>query len=179
MIKVNLIPARRKRKPKPVPAFVIASVLLLVFALVGFLSYSYFLDSKIQDLQAQKAANARKLAELNEKIKEVKGFEALNRKFQQRKEIIERLTKNQSVPVKILDEMNKRLTDGIWLRSMSISGDRISVDGFGFTNSDIVSYVQNLKDSKLFQDVVLLETRRTGDKNVELYSFKLDMQVKA
>lgn len=178
MIKVNLIPTKRKKKPTPVPAFLIASVLLLVFALVGVVSYSYFLDLKVKDLEAQKAANARKLAELNDKIKEVKGFEQLNRKYQQRKEIIEKLTKNQSVPVKILDEMSRRLTDGVWLNSMSISGEKISIDGFGFTNSDIVSYVQNLKESKLFQDVVLLETREAGKGEVELYSFKINLQAK-
>jgi type IV pilus assembly protein PilN len=178
MIKVNLLPFKKKKKPRPVPTFLIVGALLLTASVVILLTYSYILGSSIQNLEAQKAANAKKLAELNEKLKEVRDFERLNKKYTERKNIIEELTKNQSVPVRILDEMNRRLTDGIWLNSMNISGNRISLNGLGFTNSDIVSYVQSLKESQLFTDVILLETRQTGKGDVDLYSFKINLQVR-
>ncbi|GAB4390953.1 MAG: PilN domain-containing protein [Thermodesulfovibrionales bacterium] len=179
MIKINLLPVKRKKKPKPVPPFLIVGVLLLTLSVIALITYSYVLGSKIEDLEVQKAANAEKIAKLNEKLKEVKDFERLNQRYKERQAIIEQLTRNQSIPVRILDEMNRRLTDGVWLSSMSISGEKISLDGVGFSNSDIVAFVQNLKESELFADVVLLETRQTGKEKVELYSFRINLQVKA
>lgn len=178
MIKINLLPVKRKKKPKPVPPFLIVGVLLLTFSVIALITYSYVLGSKIEDLESQKAANAERIAELNEKLKEVKDFERLNKKYKERQAIIEQLTKNQSIPVRILDEMNRRLTDGVWLKSMSISGDRINLDGVGFTNSDIVGYVQSLKESELFTEVVLLETRQAGSGGVDTYAFKINLKVK-
>jgi type IV pilus assembly protein PilN len=179
MIKINLLPLKKKKKAKPVPSFLIAAVLLLTFFIIVALSYSYILKSKIGTLEAQKAENAKKLAALNEKIKEVQGFENLNKKFQQRKEIIEQLTKNQSLPVRVLDEMSKRLVEGVWLRSMAISRNGISIDGVGFTNADIVNFVQTLKGSEIFKDVVLLETRQEKVEGEEVYLFKLTLKVAA
>jgi type IV pilus assembly protein PilN len=179
MIKINLLPVKKRKKAKPVPSFLIAGVLLLALAIIVALSYSYILKSKINNLEVQKAENAKKLAELNERIKEVQDFEKLNQKFKQRKEIIEKLTRNQSMPVKILDEMSKRLVDGVWLRAMTISRDNISVDGVGFTNADIVNFVQTLKESELFNNVVLLETRQGKLEGEEVYLFKLTLKVAA
>jgi type IV pilus assembly protein PilN len=179
MIKINLLPVKKRKKAKPVPSFLIAGVLLLALAIIVSLSYSYILKSKINNLEVQKAENAKKLAELNERIKEVQDFEKLNQKFKQRKEIIEKLTKNQSMPVKVLDEMSNRLVDGVWLRAMTISRDSISVDGVGFTNSDIVNFVQTLKESELFKNVVLLETRQGKLEGEEVYLFKLTLKVAA
>jgi type IV pilus assembly protein PilN len=179
MIKINLLPVKKKKKPKPVPSFLIVGLLLLTFSVIVALSYSYILKSKINTLEIQKAENAKKLAELNEKIKEVRDFENLNLKFKQRKDIIEELTKNQSMPVKVLDEMSRRLVEGVWLRSMSIARNDISIDGVGFTNSDIVNFVQTLKGSKLFSDVVLIETRQERVEGEEVYLFKLTLKVAA
>lgn len=177
MIKVNLLPFKRRKKPKPVPPFLIISVLLLTVAMVTLFYTAYFLDSKITMLEIQKADNAGRIAELDEKVKEVEDFESLNEKFTKRKNIIEQLTKNQSVPVKILDEMSSRLSEGVWLNSMSIARGKISITGVGFSNHDIVSFVQSLKDSKLFKDVTLLMTRKTRVEGTDAYMFKMTLQV--
>jgi type IV pilus assembly protein PilN len=178
MIKVNLLPVKRKKKPKPVPTFVMVGALFLTISLVISFYVFYSLKSKITTLEEQKAANAKKLAALQERIKEVKDFERLNKKFMQRKEIIEKLAKNQSMPAKILDEMSKRLSEGVWLRSMIITGENMSISGVGFSNFDIVNYVQNLKGSELFEEVILRETRQTQEQGIDVYSFKITLKIR-
>lgn len=178
MIKVNLLPAKRRKKPKPVPTFVIAGVMLLLGSFIVSGYVVYFLNSRIEKLEAQKADNAKKIIELNKKIKEVKDYEARNKVFMERKKVIEELTRNQSLPVKILDEMSKRLTDGIWLTSMDISRGKVSLAGSGFSNSDIVSYVQSLKGSALFTDVALLGTKCSDKGGVQVCSFNIKFAVK-
>jgi type IV pilus assembly protein PilN len=178
MIRINLYPLRKKKKPRPVPGFVVAAVMVLVLTAVVTFYLNYFMKSRIKDLEAQKAANAEKIARLQEKIKEVKNFEALNQKFKERKQIIEELRRNQARPVKVLDELSTRLSDGVWLSDLTISGDAINFNGIGFTNDDVVTLVQNLKASALFSDVYLHETTKSQAEGVDVYRFRVSMKIK-
>ncbi len=179
MIKINLIPVKRKAKPKPVPFFLVIMALLLGLSAAGVIFYTKSVNAEIKSLEDQKKANAQKLAELEKKVREVKNYESLNAQVAQRKNIIEQLTKNQSLPVRILDEMSMRLTDGVWLQSMSISGNQLRIAGTGFKNTDIVSFVQSLKKSDMFTNVNLLGTARQMEGEVETYTFNMTLQVVA
>ena len=72
-------------------------------------------------------------------------FEKRNADFQKRKEIIEQLGKNKTLPVKILDEVSRLLPPGVWLTSMDVVGDKVNLSCTAFTNTDVVNYVDNLK----------------------------------
>jgi|Deesub1362B_J571_1020462.scaffolds.fasta_scaffold00628_10 type IV pilus assembly protein PilN len=180
MIKVNLLPVKKRRKkPKPIPGFVVAGVLLLALSIIVTFYVNYFIKAKVKALQAQKAANAQKIKALQAKIKEVKTFEKLNKTFKERKGIIEQLRRNQAVPVRVLNELARTLTDGVWLSSLRISDQNINLSGVGFTNPDVVQYVQSLKHSKMFQDVYLHGTNSASVEGVTVYKFTISMKVKA
>jgi len=179
MIKVNLIPTKRKKKAKPIPTFIIATVFVTIIAGITMAYLVFFFNSRLSMKKAQFAENERKIAELKEKIKAVENFEQLNKTFQQRNDIIEQLSKNKSVPVKLLDEISNLLPNGVWLQALTITGDKIDIEGSGFTNSDIVSYVDNLKNSKMFTEVYLQETKSTPVEKIPLYTFKLTFKIKA
>jgi type IV pilus assembly protein PilN len=178
MIKVNLIPVKRKKKPKPVPSFLIGTVVVTVVVGIVMAYLVLFFSSRLSMKKAQFTANEKKIAELKEKIKAVQNFEQLNKTYKQRSDIIEQLSKNKSVPVRLLDELSNLLPTGIWLQSITLSGGSIKIDGYGFTNSDIVSFVDNIKNSKMFTDVYLQESKSTTLENMPLYIFKLTFMVK-
>jgi Tfp pilus assembly protein PilN len=79
--------------------------------------------------------------------------------------------------VKLLDEISNLLPNGVWFQTMTVSGDNISIDGYGFTNTDIVSYVDNVKNSKIFTDVYLQESKSTELEKIPLYVFKLTFKI--
>lgn len=179
MIRINLLPTKKKRKKaKPVPTYLVASVIILVAVAVVTLYLTFFMKGKIKSLQALKDSNAQKIATLQEKIKEVNSFEALNQKFKGRKQIIEDLRRIQLRPVKILDELSSRLTVGVWLIDMSLSKNDITMSGVGYTNEDVVAFVQNLKESPLFTEVYLHETTQSSVEGVPVYNFRISMKAK-
>ena len=179
MIKINLLPTRKKRKkPKPVPGFLVACAVLLVLSAVVSFYLGHFLKGKIKDYDAQKAANAQAINQLQAKITEVKNYESLNKKYDERKKVIEELKKNQSHPVRMLAEISARLTDGVWLQSLNISDTDVTMSGMGYTNEDVVNFVQSLKASPRFSDVYLSGTNRTTVDGAEAFSFNLTMKVK-
>jgi len=178
MIKVNLLPLKRKKKPKPLPSFLVITILITVVICILMAYLTFFFNSRLSVKKKQFAANETKIAELKEMIKTVEDFEQRNKTFKERNDIIEQLSKNKSLPVKILDEFSALLPNGIWLQTMSIAGGTINLEGYGFTNNDIVSYVDNIKNSRMFTDVYLQESKSVEAERVAVYMFKLTCRLK-
>jgi type IV pilus assembly protein PilN len=179
MIKVNLLLGKKKKKQKPVPAFLI-SMVFITLAAGAILAYLvFYFSGRVSDRQAKVRENEAKISELKQKLKDVEDYEKRNAVFQQRKQIIETLGRNKSLPVKIVDEISKLLPAGVWLTSMDVKGDNINLGCSAFSNSDVVNYVDNLKNSKIFTEVYLLESVQSQKEGNALYNFKLTFKVKA
>ncbi|MBI5846446.1 MAG: PilN domain-containing protein [Nitrospirae bacterium] len=179
MIKVNLLSTKKKKKQKPVPAFLIYAVLLTLAVGAIFTYITYHFSSTVSAKEAKVKENEKTIAALKEKIKAVEDFEKLNKTFQQRKDIIEELGRNKSRPIKILDEISALLPAGVWLGNAEVKGLDVSLSCTAFTNTDVVNYVNNLKNSKLFTDVYLQESVQSKVATTTVYSFKLTFKVKA
>jgi type IV pilus assembly protein PilN len=178
MIKVNLLPVKRKKKAKPLPTFLIATVLITVVVGIIMAYLVFFFSSRLSERKEQFARNEKKITELKEQIKAVEDFEKRNKMYKERNDIIEQLGKNKAVPVKVLSEISSLLPSGIWLQSLSVSGSNVSMEGYGYTNSEIVNYVDNLKASPLFTDVYLQESKSMEKEKISVYMFKLACKIK-
>ncbi|GBD98543.1 fimbrial assembly protein (PilN) [bacterium BMS3Abin07] len=178
MIRVNLLSLKRKKKPKALPSFVILGVLLTVVTLIAAGVVYIGLNRKIDSLYTVKKANQAKISELKKKVSEVIDYEAKIKQFKERKKIIVSLRKNQSVPVKVLNELSYVLADGVWLSKMEIKSNDINLDGFAFTNSNIVDFVNNLKRSPMFLNVYLVESKGAKLQDVQVYRFKIKLNIK-
>ena len=178
MIRINLLPVKRKKKAKPIPPVYIQSGIILVVVLLVLGFWSYRLYGKVSDLKADKTNKERRLAELKEQLKEVANFERDNAAYKEKSRIIQQLKKNQEVPLRLLDEVSARLTKGVWFTSLNDTGGVVNISGYAFSNSDLVSFVQNLKKSKFLTGVALLESRQVKLGEATLYQFVLTLQVK-
>jgi len=178
MIKVNLLPVKRKRKPKPISTFFIVTVIATLVISIVMAYLVFFFNSRLNAKKSLFNTNEKKIAELKEKIKAVEDFEKRNKTFKERNDIIEQLSKNKSIPVKTLDEISTLLPTGVWISSLSVAGGGVNISGYGFTNPDIVLYVDNLKNSRLFTEVYLQETKSVEIEKIPLYMFNLTFKVK-
>ena len=188
MIRINLLAERKQKKQKkvdlpfgetkkalPFPALlaIVTGVTILVVALVVV-----FLKMKVTELQTEYTSNQAKIAEYKKKIDEVKKYEVLNKAIQQKSDLIETLKKNQSVPVRLLDDISKLLPDGIWLSAVAFNNPQVTIEGVGYTNIDVVTFVDNLKKSPAYSDIYLEETKQGTVDKTEVYNFKLNFKVK-
>ncbi|RMG00723.1 MAG: hypothetical protein D6726_10825, partial [Nitrospirae bacterium] len=171
------------KKPKPLPGFIVATVLLTLITIIG-VGFVYFsVKDEIKTLKARKTANERRIKELKAKLKDLDRYEKLVKDVEAKKKLIIQLRKNQSVPVRVLDEISTDLPNGLWLTEMSFKGKTVVVTGYAFTNSDVVSYVNGLKKSKFFNGVYLAESKREVIKQrdikekIEAYKFNIRMNV--
>jgi type IV pilus assembly protein PilN len=178
MIRINLIPTKRKKKAKPLAGYLVSAVFVGIGSMVLAFFVNSYMSSVVEELEKKSAENKKLIAQLDKQIKEVKDFEKVKKRFLDRKKVIEELTANQSLPVRILDELSGRLSEGVWLSNLTIKKNRVSLAGEGFSNNDIVDYVQNMKESELFNNVQLLGTNKSKKGDVETFIFNISFEVK-
>lgn len=178
MIRINLLPAKRKKKGPEFPVHFIPGILVTIIAVVLMIVYYFSLTNQIASKKTEKAGKEQRLAEIKEQIKDVENYEKDNEAFREKNKAIEELKAKQAAPLILLDEVSSLLPKGVWLTELSEKGGTISIKGVAFTNPDLVNYVQNLKGSKYMTDVQLIESRQAKIEQSSVYNFSLSFRLK-
>ena len=180
MIKINLLPTKKKPPKKVIDLQqqVILAVLILVLVVIALGYYWKTQSDRIARLENEKVAAEKRIADQDNKLKEVKNVEEERKKVTERIEIIEKLKKNQAGPVRLLDVVSTALPKGVNISSLSETNNNVNIDGDAFTNEDVVRFIDNLKASPLLKDVMLLETSQTTQDKIDIYRYKLQFVYK-
>jgi len=175
MIKINLLPTKKKapKKVTDLQKQLLLASLLLIGVVVGLGYYWKYQTDSIADLEQQKNAASAKLREQENMLKEVKNVETERDKVKEKIDVVEQLKKNQTGPVRLLDEISKALPLGVNIRTLTESSNTINLEGQSFSNDEVVHFIDNLKASPLFADVNLLETSQARSEGIDIYSYKL------
>jgi type IV pilus assembly protein PilN len=180
MIKINLLPTKKK-PPKKVTELQQQLILgSLILALLGIGMWFYYqkLNSEISRQIKNKAEAEAKIREQDNMLKEVKTVEEERKKVTEKIGIIEQLKKNQGMLVHLLDDVSKALPQGVNITGLSENNRQINLEGTAFTNNDIVKFVDNLKETRSLSDVFLQETVQGTQEGVQIYRYKLQFTFK-
>ncbi|MGB9710735.1 MAG: PilN domain-containing protein [Thermodesulfovibrio sp.] len=183
MIKINLLPKKEvKKEGKKIEIKLSGDIVkklsipagLTLIVLAAILFYCELTKSALEkDIQLQK----RTIEGLQKKIQEVKKFEAMNKDIEAKAKLIENLKKMQSAPVSILSIVVKKLPDGVWLTGVAFD-NTVTVEGIGFSNLNVVQFVDNLKATPELQDVYLVESQQTEFEKQAVYKFTVKFKLK-
>jgi Tfp pilus assembly protein PilN len=179
MIRINLLIGKRKKRRMKGPqnvAIVLIAVNLAALVVSG--AVTVWVNGKSAQLRDESEANKSVIGALTKKIDEINKIDRLNKELEQRSMLIEALRKNQSVPVRVLDEVGLLIPDGVWLNALFFKDNVVSLEGTSFSNSDIVSFMDNLKRSADLADVYLEESREGEIDKVRIYQFRAHFKVK-
>ncbi len=180
MIKINLLPTKKKppRKVIDLQQQLILGLLVLVLVIIAMWFFWSRQKNIISALRQQKTAAEAELKKQDNTLKEVKNVEEERKTVAEKIDIIEKLKKNQSGPVRLLDEVSKALPLGVNLTTLIEKESNINLEGDAFTNEDIVRFVDNLKASRFLGDVMLLETSQVKREGTDVYKYKLQFVYK-
>lgn len=204
MIKINLLPKKEVKKAAvPTDIGISKDILLklglpLGIAILLVIAVFAYMEITKSSLKKDIENNKKTFAQLQQKIDEVKKFEEMNKDIEIKTKLIESLKNRQHEPVTILTSVAKNLPDGLWLSELSFGvppksqggqqaekeaekealKKKIAVKGFGFSNLNIVAFVEAMKKSPEFREVNLLETQQTTYDKVPVYKFILEFKLK-
>jgi type IV pilus assembly protein PilN len=178
MIRINLIPVKRKKKAQPLPPVIIHGIIVLTLTLLAIAGITYFMSEKISTMKENKARKEVELKGLQAQLEEVKNYERDKASYEKKIKVIKQLKQNQKAPLKLLEEVSIHIPEGVWITGLSDRGGNVSITGFAFSNTELVTYVQSLKSSEFLTDVALLESRQQKVGAASIYAFSLTLRIK-
>ncbi|MFN8177242.1 MAG: PilN domain-containing protein [bacterium] len=184
MIRINLLPqdARKTRRASafkidrtrvvPVAALVVAGLACTCTTMLQGARLTT-LEKDVAESRAECEQYKRTIALIDEMV--IKETE-LNRRLA----LVEQLDHNRFKTVRVLDEVARRVPRYMWLTAMkNLSADRVSFDGYAFSNLVVSDLMSSLDKSELFHDTELTVVKRQVVDGQNTVSFTVTSTVKA
>jgi len=157
MIRINLLPHRAEKRRARYIQFVALSVISVVLG--GLLVGSVLLAINTQ-IDYQERRNEYLKAEtliLDKQIEEINQLREQTRSLLARKSVVEGLQSTRSDVVHLLDQMLRILPEGIYLKSLKQTSNRINLIGYAQSNARVSTLMRAIEDSKWLDTPMLIE----------------------
>ena len=181
MIKINLLsegkrPAavRKKSAGAKLEGQDIGQYMLLAGILVGVLASAgawYWQSQKTAAKQEEVAAAQREVDQLASVIKEVEDFKSKKAELERKIGVINDLKANQRGPVRVMDYISRALPELLWLDTMTMKSDSITVEGRAFNTNAVANFIDNLDKVPEFDEPTL---KTTDLQPGGIYKFRID-----
>lgn len=176
MARINLLPWREQRRKERQRqfAFVAVSATVLAALVVAFVHIQ--INNRIDYQHQRNDFLEDRIAELNRKIEEIEELESTKEKLLARMEIIEQLQRSRPEVVHLFDEMVTTLPEGLYLKSMKQSGDKLVFEGRAESNARVSSYMRQLEESAWLKDPNLDVIETSQGERMRISDFVLQVK---
>ena len=167
MIRINLLPQESRKatrssgggitfdKMKVVPLVILAAVL------VGCASTMMVQGSRLKAVEQDVAEAKAETERYKQTIALINEMVAKEQELNRRLELVETLDKDRYKTVQVLDEVAQRVPRYMWLTGMkNVAPERVSFDGYAFSNLVVSDLMDNLQTSDMFENVELSVAKR-------------------
>jgi len=159
MIPINLLPHREERRKEQRKRFVALAVgTLAIGAGIVLAVHSYF-GSRIQAQVGRNEYLLNEIAILDRQIEEIKKLKEQTEALLGRKQVVESLQSNRSETVRLLDQLVRQIPDGVYLKSVKQTGDRVNISGYASSNARVSTLMRNLEASPWLEAPSLVEIK--------------------
>jgi type IV pilus assembly protein PilN len=177
MIRINLLPHRaEKRRAQQIQfiAFSVISVVLGIF-IVGFVHVTIMAQIGYQE--GRNAYLNKEIAILDKQIDEIKKLREQTKSLLARKTVVENLQSTRSDVVHLLDQMLRILPDGVYLKSLKQTGNKISLVGYAQSNARVSTLMRSIEDSPWLEAPTLIEIHAVTVGGARLSEFSLNFNL--
>lgn len=173
MIRINLLPHRAEKRRARQVQFAALSVISVVLGalLVGFVHAG--ISSQISYQERRNAYLKQETEILDKQIAEIKKLREQTQSLLVRKDAVEKLQSDRSDVVHLLDQMLRILPDGVYLKTLKQTGNRINVVGYAQSNARISTLMRAIEDSPWLDSPALVEIHATSAGGARVSEFTL------
>jgi type IV pilus assembly protein PilN len=173
MMRINLLPHRAEKRRARQVQFIAFSVISLVLGglLVGFVQVA--IGTQIAYQERRNTYLKQETAILDKQIAEIKKLREQTQSLLARKNVVESLQSTRSDVVHLMDQMLRILPDGVYLRSLKQTGNRIDLVGLSQSNARISTFMRAIEDSPWLDTPLLIEIHAVTVTGTRLSEFKM------
>ena len=176
--RVNLLPHREERRKRARSHFfVVMGGTAVIGALIVGLMHTYYAE-KIDAQQGRNQYLKTEIAKLDKEIAEINKLKDEIGALLARKQIIETLQADRAQTVHLLDDLVKRMPEGVYLKSLAQKGLRINVVGYAQSNARVSTLMRNIESSPWLENPELVEVKAASVDKRRIAEFTMYMSLK-
>lgn len=159
MIRINLLPHREEKRRRRQAQFARLAALSGIAGAVFAAGIWFTLDQRVKSQQENIDFLKAEVAKLDKQIEEIRRIREETASLLAKKQVVEGLQGNRSEPVQLLDQVLRQVPEGIQLKSLKQTGNRVTVVGFAQSNARVSTFMRNIGSSPFLQSPELVEIR--------------------
>lgn len=178
MIRVNLLPHRAERRKARKIQFIAFSAISLVLGVVLVGLVHAAISSQISYQERRNQYLKDETLKLDKQIEEIKKLREQTEALLARKTVVENLQTTRSDVVHLLDQMLRILPDGVYLKSIRQTGNKINLVGYAQSNARVSTLMRAIEDSAWLELPSLVEIHGSGTGATRMSEFTLNFNLK-
>ena len=181
MIQINLLPVRAERRKEFIrKQLMIAGLTLLVTIIVMGLFY-HNLQNRLATTKKELQLTNREIKKLQPVIKKIEEYKKQKAEISKKIAIIIDLDRRRPAPVIIFSDLNRLHPDKLWFTSLKQSGKNLTITGIAIDNETVVSFLNNLKKSKVLKnaDLTMLRSQKVAKLTLKGFTINCPLDLKS
>ncbi len=177
MIRINLLPHRQWRKAALQRQFFIAAGTAAAAGIAVVMLTHGVINGRIESQQARNQYLQDQIVELDKQIEEIKKLKVQIQALLSRKQVVEALQTNRSDVVHLLDQLARELPDGVYLKSIKQTGNKVTMTGYAQSNARVSTLMRKLDASPWLESPGLVEIKAAQLGNTRVNEFVLNIAI--
>ena len=152
MTRINLLPWREELRQEQKKQFVMMLVMTAVLsaAIVGLIHFQ--MQAKIDYQLSRNRYLSNEIATLDKEIAEIAELQKIRRSLIERMEVIQDLQGSRPSIVHLFTEIVSTVPNGVYLESLTQSGNNLVINGLAESNARVSTYMRNLAASEWLKE---------------------------
>ncbi|OGS96878.1 MAG: fimbrial protein [Gallionellales bacterium RIFCSPLOWO2_02_FULL_57_47] len=177
MMRINLLPHRaEKRRARQVQFIALSAISVLLGALlVGAVQVAN--STQISFQESRNTYLKQEIAKLDTQIAEIKKLREETQALLERKNVVENLQSTRSDVVHLMDQMLSILPDGVYLKTLKQSGNKINLVGFAQSNARVSTLMRAIDDSPWLDSatLVIITSSKAGGGRISEFTLNFNL----
>lgn len=152
MATINLLPWREEYRQQKKREFLEITVAVLLLALLAVFAWDRLVNSRIDVQEQRNALLQQEIDALEKKVEEISKLKDRRQQLLDRMTVIQSLQANRPEIVRVFDELAVAVPEGVYLSSLSRTGENIAMTGFSESNNRVSTFMRRLDSSYKFTD---------------------------
>ncbi|MSP98649.1 MAG: fimbrial protein [Betaproteobacteria bacterium] len=178
MNRINLLPHREERRKAARKHFAIVAAMTAVLGGAIVLLVHVYNAGQVSEQVSRNDFLKRETEKLDKEIEEIKKLKDEIQALLSRKQVIETLQADRAQTVYLLDQLVRQMPEGVYLRSVSQKGPRISLLGYAQSSARVSTLMRNVESSQWLEAPKLNEIKVAILNGKRVSEFNLDLAIK-